>query len=106
MGDPRVFLRVKLGAGGEMDVGPAISRIDVHDEDRGTDRVTLVMDDHVGISTDVIQRVTRLNLEIHRTAGGTIDAMAVKLVRDGIIWSHLAGDTTQRLKAVRRLLKH
>ena len=57
-------------------------------------------------STDVIQRVTRLNLEIHRTAGGTIDAMAVKLVRDGIIWSHLAGDTTQRLKAVRRLLKH
>jgi alkylation response protein AidB-like acyl-CoA dehydrogenase len=57
-------------------------------------------------STDVIQRVTRLNLEIHAAAGGIIDAMAAKLVRDGIIWSHLAGDTTQRLKAVRRLLKH
>ena len=56
-------------------------------------------------STDVIQRVTRLNLEIHRATGGTIDAMAVKLVRDGIIWSHLAGDTSQRLKAMRRLLK-
>jgi alkylation response protein AidB-like acyl-CoA dehydrogenase len=56
-------------------------------------------------STDVIQRVTRLNLEIHRAAGGVMDAMAAKLVRDGIIWSHLAGDTTQRLKAVRRFPK-
>ena len=33
-------------------------------------------------------------------AGGTI----AKLVRDGIIWSHLAGDNTQRLKAVRRMI--
>ncbi|HEX6002728.1 MAG TPA: acyl-CoA dehydrogenase family protein [Burkholderiales bacterium] len=57
-------------------------------------------------STDVIQRVTRLNLDIHCAAGGVIDALAEKLVRDGIIWSHLAGDTSQRLKAVRRLLKH
>jgi len=55
-------------------------------------------------STDVIQRVTRLNLEIHAaTAAGAIDAMAHKLVRDAIIWSHLAGDTTQRLKAIRRI---
>jgi hypothetical protein len=56
-------------------------------------------------STDVIQRVTRLNLEIHGAASGLVDAMAVKLVRDGIIWSHLAGDTTQRLKAMRRFPK-
>jgi hypothetical protein len=56
-------------------------------------------------STDVIQRVTRLNLETHATAGGTVDAMAHKLVRDAIIWSHLAGDTSQRLKAVRRMLR-
>src|SRR5687768_18251174 len=55
-------------------------------------------------STDVLQRVTRLNLQIHAAAGGRIDAMADKLVRDAIIWSHLAGDTTQRLKAVRRML--
>jgi hypothetical protein len=32
-----------------------------------------------------------------------MDAAADKLARDAIIWSHLAGDTTQRLKAVRRL---
>jgi len=55
-------------------------------------------------ATDVIQRVTRLNLEVHAAGGGTKDAMADKLVRDSIIWSHLAGDTTQRLKAVRRMI--
>jgi alkylation response protein AidB-like acyl-CoA dehydrogenase len=56
-------------------------------------------------STDVIQRVTRLNLEIHAAAPGVMDALAHKLVRDAIIWSHLAGDTSQRLKAVRRMLR-
>ena len=54
-------------------------------------------------STDVIQRVTRLNLEIHVAAPGAMNAMAHKLVRDAIIWTHLAGDATQRLKAIRRL---
>ena len=53
-------------------------------------------------STDVIQRVTRLNFDIHVASGGAMDAMAVKLVRDSIIWSHLAGDSTQRLKVMRR----
>jgi acyl-CoA dehydrogenase len=54
-------------------------------------------------SSNVIQRVTRLNLEVHASAAGAIDALAHKLVRDAIIWTHLAGDTTQRLKAIRRL---
>jgi acyl-CoA dehydrogenase len=57
-------------------------------------------------SSDVLQRVTRLNLDVHGalgTRGGMMDAMAQKLVRDGIIWTHLAGDNTQRLKAVRRM---
>jgi hypothetical protein len=57
-------------------------------------------------STTVIQRVTHLNLDIHTAAGaGTMNALADKLVRDGIIWTHLAGDTSQRLKAVRRFPK-
>jgi acyl-CoA dehydrogenase len=56
-------------------------------------------------SGDVIQRVTRLNLEIHCTGGEVMNAMADKLVRDGIIWTHLASDTSQRLKAVRRFPK-
>jgi hypothetical protein len=56
-------------------------------------------------STTIIQRVTTLNLDIHAAGGGRIDAMADKLVRDGIIWTHLAGDASQRLKAVRRFPK-
>jgi hypothetical protein len=51
-------------------------------------------------STDAIQRVTRLNLDIHARTAAVVSAMAEKLVRDGIIWTHLAGDATQRLKAV------
>jgi alkylation response protein AidB-like acyl-CoA dehydrogenase len=54
-------------------------------------------------STTVIQRVTGLNLHIHAASGGMIDATAEKLVRDAIIWTHLAGDASQRLKALRRL---
>jgi alkylation response protein AidB-like acyl-CoA dehydrogenase len=56
-------------------------------------------------SKTVIQRVTALNMDLHAGAGPCMDAMADKLVRDGIIWTHLAGDTTQRLKAMRRFSK-
>jgi len=77
-------------------------------------RVGWEMDHHVqsanpvlvmNYATDAIQRVTRLNLDIHAAHGGRVSAMADKLVRDGIIWTHLAGDATQRLKAVRRLMR-
>src|SRR5688572_27098352 len=54
-------------------------------------------------ATSVIQRVTTLNMDVHAHGGAYMDAMADKLVRDGIIWTHLAGDASQRLKAVRRL---
>jgi len=67
-------------------------------EVRGSPNPILVMN----YSCDVIQRVTTLNLEIHINAGGTMPAAPEKLVRDGIIWTHLAGDATQRLKAVKR----
>jgi acyl-CoA dehydrogenase len=56
-------------------------------------------------STDVIQEVTQLNMDIHGAAGYTMDALANKLVRDGIIWTHLAGDNVQRMKVVRRMAK-
>ena len=56
-------------------------------------------------STDIIRRVTALNLDIHAAAVGVVNAFADKLVRDGMVWWHLAGDTTQRLKAVKRLIK-
>jgi alkylation response protein AidB-like acyl-CoA dehydrogenase len=54
-------------------------------------------------ASDVLQRVTKLNMKVHGAHGGMMDAMTQKLVRDGIIWTHLAGDNTQRLKAVRRM---
>jgi alkylation response protein AidB-like acyl-CoA dehydrogenase len=56
-------------------------------------------------SSDVIQRVTRLNLDVHGAGGGAVNAYADKLVRDGIIWTHLAGDNTQRLKVMKRFPK-
>jgi alkylation response protein AidB-like acyl-CoA dehydrogenase len=58
----------------------------------------------MNFSTDIVQRVTRLNLEIHAAAGdGLMNARAEKLARDAIIWTHLAGDSVQRMKAIRRL---
>ena len=57
-------------------------------------------------STDVIQEVTELNMEIHGAAGYTMNSEASKLVRDGIIWTHLAGDASQRMKAIRRFPKN
>jgi alkylation response protein AidB-like acyl-CoA dehydrogenase len=58
----------------------------------------------MNFSTDVIQEVTELNLDLHAGAG-IFDRRADKLVRDAIIWSHLAGDSVQRMKATRRLGK-
>jgi alkylation response protein AidB-like acyl-CoA dehydrogenase len=54
-------------------------------------------------STDVIQRVTRLNMEIHGAEGSMMNARVDKLVRDAMVWTHLAGDTVQRVKVLRRI---
>ena len=59
----------------------------------------------MNFSTDAIQEVTELNMDIHGAAGYTMNAEASKLVRDGIIWTHLAGDASQRLKVIRRFPK-
>ena len=59
----------------------------------------------MNFSTDVIQEVTELGMAIHGAAGYTMNAEAGKLVRDGIIWTHLAGDASQRLKVIRRFPK-
>ena len=60
----------------------------------------------MNFATDAIQRVCYANLAIHRYAGGEfVDAGAEKLVRDAIIWTHIAGDSVQRMKSVCGLLK-
>jgi acyl-CoA dehydrogenase len=58
----------------------------------------------MNFSTDVIQEVTELNMDIHDSAG-CLDEGAEKLVRDAFIWSHLAGDSVQRMKVARRIIK-
>jgi alkylation response protein AidB-like acyl-CoA dehydrogenase len=59
----------------------------------------------MNFSTDSMQRVCYLNLDIHRGATkGLVSARADKLVRDAIIWTHIAGDSVQRMKAVKALL--
>lgn len=54
-------------------------------------------------STDIIQRVTQMNLQIHGVEGRMANARADKLVRDAMVWTHLAGDTVQRVKILKRL---
>src|SRR6202030_1631324 len=54
----------------------------------------------MNFSTDVIQEVTELNLELY-AAAGVMDVRADKLVRDAIIWTHLAGGSGQRMTATR-----
>jgi alkylation response protein AidB-like acyl-CoA dehydrogenase len=44
-------------------------------------------------------------MDIHGAAGCWMDRHADKLVRDSFIWSHLAGDSVQRMKVARRLAR-
>jgi acyl-CoA dehydrogenase len=58
----------------------------------------------MNFATDVVQRVTALNMDVHAAAGTrSMDARVDKLMRDAVIWTHLAGDSVQRMKAVRRM---
>ena len=68
---------------------------------RGSANAQLVM----LLSSETIQRVTRLNMDIHGAAPGGVHPYAEKLARDGMIWTHLAGASVQRMKAARHLLK-
>jgi alkylation response protein AidB-like acyl-CoA dehydrogenase len=71
----------------------------LHDRGEHSANAGLVMN----YSTDVIQRVTRLNMEIHGAEGCLMNSRAEKLVRDAMVWTHLAGDTVQRVKVLKRL---
>lgn len=59
----------------------------------------------MNLSTDTIQEVAELNMDIHDYAGAPMDRLADKLARDTFIWSHLAGDSVQRLKVAGRVLR-
>jgi alkylation response protein AidB-like acyl-CoA dehydrogenase len=60
----------------------------------------------MNFSTEVFQDVAELNMDIHGGRGSEMEHAADKLVRDSFIWSHLAGDTVQRLKVAKRITRH
>ncbi|MGZ8268406.1 MAG: hypothetical protein ACXW20_12300, partial [Burkholderiales bacterium] len=59
----------------------------------------------MNFATVAIQKVCYANLGIHGCAGApAMHAGADKLVRDAIIWTHIAGDAVQRVKSLQMLL--
>ena len=71
----------------------------VHDEPSRHGRFLM------NFSCDAIQRVCEANLEIHEQVGDVATwAGAEKLVRDAFIWTHIAGDSVQRMAAVKKTL--
>jgi alkylation response protein AidB-like acyl-CoA dehydrogenase len=58
----------------------------------------------MNFASDAIQKVCYANLAIHASAGrSAMHARAEKLVRDAIIWTHIAGDAVQRMKSLQAL---
>ncbi|HET9902620.1 MAG TPA: acyl-CoA dehydrogenase family protein [Xanthobacteraceae bacterium] len=72
-----------------------------HDMKIHSPNAALVMN----FSEECIQTVTELGLEIHGAAGGHVSAAAEKLVRDSLIWTHLAADNVQQLRTAHRLVR-
>jgi acyl-CoA dehydrogenase len=72
-----------------------------HDQRIHSTNAGLVMN----LSTDTVQEVTELCMDIYDNVSGPMDAGVDKLVRDSFIWSHLAGDSVQRLKVAGRIIK-
>jgi acyl-CoA dehydrogenase len=55
-------------------------------------------------AAEVVQQVAEFNQTIHAIGGAVADSQADKLVRDAFIWTHIAGDAVQRMKASQRLI--
>jgi alkylation response protein AidB-like acyl-CoA dehydrogenase len=72
-----------------------------HDQGIHTTNPGLAMN----LATDFIQEVAEVAMDIFDRAGEPMNRGIDKLVRDTFIWSHLAGDTVQRLKVAGRVLK-
>ena len=57
----------------------------------------------MNFSTNAVQEVTELYMDVRGAQGGHMDSHTDKLVRDSFIWSHLAGDSVSRMKVTRRI---
>ena len=71
-----------------------------HDQKMHSTNAGLVMN----LATDTIQEVAELAMDVYDRGGMAMDRHADKLARDTFIWSHLAGDSVQRLKVCGRVL--
>jgi alkylation response protein AidB-like acyl-CoA dehydrogenase len=58
----------------------------------------------MNFSQPTVQRVTSLNMDIHGPEGALMNRGVDKLLRDAMIWTHLAGDSVQRMRSLRHLL--
>jgi alkylation response protein AidB-like acyl-CoA dehydrogenase len=58
----------------------------------------------MNLSTDLIQEVTEIAMELFDRGGLPMNLAIDKLVRDTFIWSHLAGDSVQKMKIGRRVI--
>jgi alkylation response protein AidB-like acyl-CoA dehydrogenase len=72
-----------------------------HDMKMHSTNAGLVMN----LATDTIQEVAELAMDVYDRGGRAMDRHADKLARDTFIWSHLAGDSVQRLKVCGRVLR-
>jgi alkylation response protein AidB-like acyl-CoA dehydrogenase len=57
----------------------------------------------MNFSTNAVQEVTELYMDLRGAQDGHMDPHTDKLVRDSFIWSHLAGDSVSRMKVTRRI---
>jgi alkylation response protein AidB-like acyl-CoA dehydrogenase len=55
----------------------------------------------MAFAADAVQEVTKLNMDVHGPS--LTDASAEKLARDAVIWTHLAGDSVQRMRVFLKL---
>jgi alkylation response protein AidB-like acyl-CoA dehydrogenase len=56
------------------------------------------------VAQQTIQQVNALGMDIRGSVPGAMNAGTDKLVRDAMIWTHLAGDSVQRMRVARRII--
>ena len=59
-----VFLMVRLGTSTTANIGQQVVRVDVQDEDRGTDRAEVVIDDQSQVNTAAIREGNEVRIEL------------------------------------------
>ncbi len=62
--DSNIYLKVHLGTGPSAEIGRQVARVDVQDEDRGTDQAVVVMDDQAATNTDAIREGADVRIEM------------------------------------------